>query len=686
MISSSTDPEKRYDTDPPFAGGPPGTPPPTRMTQQTSRALRTILDVTVLTLAFVLAFMLRFDWVVPTHETDRWPITLPVVVALQYAALAAFAVPRFAWRYVGLREVTQIFYALAVATALLIVLRVAAPYAIRVAPAARFALIPMGVILIDFMLATCSVAGVRMLRRVAAERAGKIVHRNRGAESGVPTLLVGAGSAGVLVAREIVSRPDLGIEPVGFVDDDVTKIGTVVHGLPVLGPSADLRAICEATGAAQALITIAGGPGKTIRKIVMLCEEADIPVKIIPGIHEIVGGRVNLSSVRNVAIDDLLRRDPVSLDEQAISAAVRGRVVLVTGAGGSIGAELCRQVCQFQPERLVLVERAENNLFQIHRELSERCPGVLVVPVIADVCDTARMTAVFKEHGPAMVFHAAAHKHVPMMEWNPGEAIKNNVLGTRKLAELADRFGVSEFVMISTDKAVNPTSIMGASKRVAEIYIQALSQRSRTRFLTVRFGNVLGSAGSVVPIFQEQIARGGPVTVTHPEMKRYFMTIPEASQLVLQAATMGKGGEIFILDMGEPVKIVDLAHDLITLSGLKPDEDIEIQFTGIRPGEKLFEELSVEDEEADKTRHPKIFIGRLAPRAWDEVAARIEALADLAEGGDRSAIKRQLRALVPELEADAPALPSPGPEPERARPSSGGLALGCAALPAPSSR
>jgi FlaA1/EpsC-like NDP-sugar epimerase len=345
----------------------------------------------------------------------------------------------------------------------------------------------------------------------------------------------------------------------------------------------------------------------------------------------------------------------VVLDEAEVSGSVQGRVVLVTGAGGSIGSELCRQICRFAPARLVIVERFENALFSIHRELVAAFPEVAIDPVVADICDADRIDAVFAAHRPYAVFHAAAHKHVPMMEINPGEAVKNNVAGTRVVADAADRHRVARFVMISTDKAVNPTSVMGATKRIAEIYIQALSQRSNTRFVMVRFGNVLGSAGSVIPIFKEQIARGGPITVTHPEMRRYFMTIPEASQLVLQAGAMGKGGEIFILDMGEPVKIVDLAKDLITLSGLRPGEDIEIEFSGMRPGEKLFEELSTDAEHADKTQHPKIFIGRIHPHDWTETVRGIERLAAMSDRASPDAIRGAIRGLVPEY---APALPA----------------------------
>jgi FlaA1/EpsC-like NDP-sugar epimerase len=361
-----------------------------------------------------------------------------------------------------------------------------------------------------------------------------------------------------------------------------------------------------------------------------------------------------------VDIEDLLGREPVKLDLDAISRTLTGRTVLVSGAGGSIGSEICRQVSRMGPAKLLLVERAENNLFNIHRELLARYPGVELVPCLADVADQRRIEDLFAAHRPQMVFHAAAHKHVPMMEWNPGEAVKNNVFGTKILADAAQRFGVERFVMISTDKAVRPSSVMGVSKRTAEIYIQTLSQRCETRFVTVRFGNVLGSAGSVIPIFREQIAAGGPVTVTHPEMRRYFMTIPEASQLVLQAGAMGEGGELFILDMGSPVKIVDIARDLIRISGLEPDVDIKIEFTGVRPGEKLFEELTMASENATTTRHPKIFVGTLGSYRWDQVCRVIEELGQIADG-EPAAIRAKFRQLVPDYRVPelTPLAPAP---------------------------
>jgi FlaA1/EpsC-like NDP-sugar epimerase len=574
-------------------------------------------------------------------------VTWPYVVLLQYACLAAFGVPRMSWRYVSMRDAARILCAGSVSTAILVALRLSLP-----ALDVKLFIIPLGVLAMNFALAFLGLVGVRALRRLQGE-AQLRRQRATGTER-VRVLLIGAGEAGVLVAREIANRPDLGLHAVGFLDDDPRKVGTRIGGLPVLGRTADVGAIAERKRVDRALLTIANAPGAQIRRITELCRDAKLETKIIPGIYEIVGDKVNLSRIREVAIEDLLGREPVRLDEDIVGASISSRVVLVTGAGGSIGSELCRQVARYGPERLVLVERFENALFEIHRELSAAFPHVPIDPRIADVCDARRMTQIFESCKPELVFHAAAHKHVPMMEWNCGEAVKNNVGGTRVIGELADRFGVQRFVLISTDKAVNPTSVMGATKRVAEIYIQALSQRSSTRFVTVRFGNVLGSAGSVIPIFQQQIARGGPVRVTHPEMRRYFMTIPEASQLVMQAGAMGQGGEIFILDMGEPVRIVDLARDLITLSGLRPGEDVDIEFTGVRAGEKLFEELSTDAEHADKTKHPKVFIGRIKPHDLDAVEAGLEALLEAAEGGVVELVRTVLGQIVPEYRAARP--------------------------------
>jgi FlaA1/EpsC-like NDP-sugar epimerase len=590
------------------------------------RASQTLIDACILAFAFVLGFLVRFDGAPPAPMTGRLLLTGPYVIGFEYAVLVLFGVHRFSWRYIGLREISRIALCIGASSLVLLVSRIIAGHGQYEVAYLRHGVIPMGVLGVNFAASFLGVAGIRVARRMLAERLQ--THKRRRPKSDLlRTVLVGAGEAGVLVARELAGRPDLSMRAVAFVDDDPRKQGTVIHGVPVLGTTAELAEICERVTAKQALITMANVSGSVIRRITSLTEQVGIPTKIVPGIYEIVGGHVNLSRIRNVAIEDLLGREPVQLDTDELASFVHGKVVMITGAGGSIGSELCRQLCTWGPVKLLLVEQAENALFQIHRELLASASGVEILPCVADVVDRERVRQLIDKHRPALIFHAAAHKHVPIMEANPGEAIKNNVFGTRTLADLASEHGVEAFVMISTDKAVNPSSVMGATKRAAELYVQALARASTTRFVTVRFGNVLDSAGSVVPIFRQQIAAGGPVTVTHPEMRRYFMTIPEACQLVLQAGAMGEGGEIFVLDMGEPVRIVDLARDLITLTGLRPGEDIEIVFSGMRPGEKLFEELSTDAEHADKTRHPKIFVGRLEPISMAEVCSRFDVLA-----------------------------------------------------------
>lgn len=606
------------------------------------------IDLFMLSLAFGLAFFLRWDWAPPADVIGRVFLIAPYVLGFEYLVLVALGVRRFSWRYIGLREIGRIFVALAVASLVILISRIVVGALQDEMRYLRHGLVPYSVIAMNFVLAFGGIAGVRVVRRLLGERADaqRPSLQPRKSEQ-VPTILVGAGQAGVMVAKELAQRPELGLAPIGFLDDDRLKRGTVIHGIPVLGSTHDLEEIATEHGARQVLITMANVPGAVVRHILELSERVGLPAKIIPGIYEIVDGRVNLSRIRDVAIEDLLGREPVTLDQEALNEFVGDRVVLVTGAGGSIGSEICRQVARFEPRQLVLFEQAENALFEIHRELTAAYPNLDLVPCIGDVCDLERVQQTFARLRPSAVFHAAAHKHVPMMEWNPGEAVKNNLGGTKSIADASHRYGCDAFVMISTDKAVNPTSIMGTTKRVAELYVQTLAAQSKTRFVTVRFGNVLGSNGSVVPIFREQIAKGGPVTITHPEMRRYFMTIPEACQLVLQAGSMGKGGEIFILDMGEPVKIVDLARDLIALSGLRVGEDIEIVFTGNRPGEKLFEELATDAEHADKTAHPKIFIGKLGAADSQKTRASVEALLTLANG-DPDAIRRELAALVPE--------------------------------------
>jgi len=619
-----------------------------------ARSLQVLIDLVVLSAAFCLAFLFRLEFEITLGWAKLLFFTLPYVVLLQYLTLTLAGVPLRAWRYVGLRDLKRILLGVGIAVAILVALRLGLATA---GGHARFVRIPLGVLAMDCVLAFLGVAGVRVLRRVLAERQER--RRVQSARRPQRTLLVGAGRAGSLVANEVAQRPDVRMELVGFVDDDPVKIGTLIQGVKVLGDTASLPKLVADHRVELVVITMAAVSAKAVRQIVRTCEEARVPVQIIPGVYEILDGRVNLSRIRRVMIDDLLGRDAVELDQEALEGFLHGRRVLVTGAGGSIGSELCRQLARLGPEHLVLLEQAENPLFHIHNELSGAYPSVRTTPVIADVCDVDRVAAVFEQHRPDVVFHAAAHKHVPMMELNPGEAVKNNVFGTRVVADAADRSGAAAFVLISTDKAVNPTSIMGATKRAAEVYVQSLCKESNTKFVAVRFGNVLGSAGSVIPTFKQQIERGGPVTVTHPDMERYFMTIPEASQLVMQAAAMGKGGEIFILDMGEPVKIIQLARDLIRLSGLSEDE-IPIEVTGIRPGEKLHEELSFDSEKMDRTRHPKIFVGKISAVPRSQVLRDLDSLRAATAAKSPDEARRALVRLVPEM------IEAPSPDPSGA--------------------
>jgi len=632
------------------------------MSRLKTRTSQFLIDISVLMLAFFLAMLVRFDWSIPRPIFRQLMFVLPYVVLLQYALLSGFGITRFSWRYISLRDAVRIFIAVAFATALLVALRFLSPVLVDRFAWMRYGIVPLGVLLGDFVLSFMGLTGVRALRRMLGERVASKQHQG-GQEFCEPTLLVGAGQGGVLVAQEIARRPDLGILPVAFVDDDRVKQGAVIHGIKVRGTTGDLFRLAQRYEAKQALITISNAPGSAIRRITESCKNAGLTAKIVPGTYEIVGGRVNLSRIRDVAIEDLLRREQVKLNTGEVAEVVRGQQVMVTGAGGSIGSELCRQVATCHPSRLILVERAENSLFEIHSELCARFSEIEVAPCVADITDVPRITEVFREHRPMIVFHAAAHKHVPMMEWNPVEAVKNNVLGTQVVADLADSLAVERFVMVSTDKAVNPTSVMGASKRAAELYVQALSCSSATHFATVRFGNVLGSAGSVIPIFRRQIQSGGPITVTHPEMTRYFMTIPEAAQLIVQAAVLSRGGETFILDMGQPVRIVDLARDLIRLSGLEPDKDIELRFTGIRPGEKLFEELSTVNEAIERTSHPKIFTGTYDSPHLAGLRAQFDTLDGLCKTASSARVQQALEQLVPEYgddraDSEPPARPS----------------------------
>jgi FlaA1/EpsC-like NDP-sugar epimerase len=629
------------------------------------RFARITLDLVVLALALWLAFAVRFDWEIPVEWIRRMLLIMPWVLLSQYLGLVIFDVPRASWQYFGFLELGRMAAAIACSGVLLLIARLTAPFVAQVIPSATYVLVPLGVVPIDVVLAFLGLAAIRAVRRGTSER-----RRKQASEEAAATrvMLIGAGSAGVAVARALGRRATL--LPVGFVDDDPQKQGTRIHGVPVRGRIDELATLCRRYSVDEVLICVARANGALVRRVTKDVEPLGLPVKIIPNVDEFVDGTAAVERLRDVALEDLLRRDPAQLDDEAIAADVAARTILVSGAGGSIGSELCRQLCRYAPKRVILVERSENALFEIHREILRKFPAIELVPALVDISEREQLRRVFAEQRPSMVVHAAAHKHVPMLEYNPGAAILNNVVGTRTIAELAAEFEVASFVMISTDKAVRPRSIMGASKRCAELLIQRLARQAHTKFVIVRFGNVLGSNGSVVPIFKAQIAANGPVTVTHPEVERYFMTIPEASQLVLQAASMGKGGEIFILDMGEPVKIVDLAHDLIRLSGLVPGEDIAIEFTGLRPGEKLREELSG-IAGLEPTGHPAILVEREA--TWlraERLESDVNGLIEAARGGDERAIRTALRTMLPDFvdgdDPSATAIPASEPQPARA--------------------
>lgn len=603
-----------------------------------------LLDLAVLGAAFFLAFLPSIN-IQFSEYNYNYPLNqVPFVILIQISALYLFGAYSIIWRYVGIEDIKVFVKAAVLSGAILLALRFLLDLS-----EFRAWQVPISVILIDTVLAFGGMLGVRVIRRVIYE----FTEKNRGGNirrrvTKEPVLVIGAGRIGSSIAKEMAGRADAEMEVRGFVDDDVRKKGGSLSGIKVLGTTADISRLAYEMDIKQVVIAIDNAQGKDIRRILDLCSSVPLKARIVPSLNEIAHGRVSVSRIRDVQIDDLLGRDPVELDDENLHAFLENKTVMITGAGGSIGSELVRQIANYRPRQIVLVERSEFFLFQIDHELAANFPDLPSFPLIADVGDEPRMREIFEKYRPEVIFHAAAHKHVPLMETNVSEAVKNNVFATRLLAELCGEFKVNDFVLISTDKAVNPTSIMGASKRLAEIVIQSLNEKYETNYVAVRFGNVLGSAGSVVPIFREQIRNGQPLTVTHKDMTRYFMTIPEASQLVLQAGALGKGGEIFVLDMGQPVKILDLAEDMIRLSGLTPYEDVDIVFTGVRRGEKLFEELEITGEKLVRTRHPKIFIGKIAKYSESEVARILKESGEAVDDRDHEQLRRIFAAAFPE--------------------------------------
>ena len=579
------------------------------------RPAQFLADVAILCAAFLSAYLPAINIQLGDFYVGVAIRQLPLVLLIQLSTLFLVGAYSILWRYISIEDIKVFLKAALISGMILTGFRFALNYTDL-----TLWQVPVSVIVIDTVLAFGGLLGLRTLRRFFYELNEK--NRFTSVKRRIkrkPTLIIGAGRMGATLAKEVVGRADGELEILGFVDDDTQKVGGSVSRIKVLGTTSDLPRLVDEMGIKQVVIAIDHAQGKEIRRIVDICSAIAVRTQIVPSLNEIAHGRISVSRVRDVQIEDLLGRAPVEFEDRNLHEFLCGKTVMVTGAGGSIGSELVRQIVNFEPKLILLIERAEFFLFQIGRELDAASPGARYLPFIADINDEPRMREIFARYKPDVVFHAAAHKHVPLMELNSSEAIKNNIFATRLVGTLAGEFGASDFVLISTDKAVNPTSIMGASKRVAEIVVQELNQTFSTNYIAVRFGNVLGSAGSVVPIFREQIQKGEALTVTDKDMTRYFMTIPEASQLVLQAGALGRGGEIFILDMGQPVKILDLAEDMIRLSGLTPYEDVDIVFTGIRNGEKLFEELEITGENLLKTHNPKIFIGKIAKHSNEQV-------------------------------------------------------------------
>ncbi len=567
------------------------------------------------------------------------PYVILSQVLLTISCFFYFKIYKRLWQYASVGDILTIIKSVLIATALFFIFH---HYIVKYF--IPEIIVPRSTYIISAMITIMIIGGSRFIWRIVRSSYLSIQPHHRRA------LIVGAGNTGSMVLKELRHKPNSEYYPVAFVDDDPHKYMLEIQGVCVLGNRHDIPSIVEKLKIEDIIIALPSATRDEIIEILEICKKTGVKVNIIPRINDLINGNLSISSIRDVSVEDLLGREPVKLNLNEIASYLFDKVVLVTGAGGSIGSELCRQISSFRPKQLLLLGHGENSIYEIELELRKKFPELLIEPIIADIQDKNRLRQVFSYFNPEVIFHAAAHKHVPLMEKNPMEAIKNNILGTKNVAECAHEFNASRFVMISTDKAVNPTNVMGATKRIAELIIQSLDKISETQFSAVRFGNVLGSRGSVIPIFKKQIKEGGPVTITHPDMVRYFMTIPEAVQLVIQTGALARGGEIFILDMGKPVKIADLAYDLIKLSGLDPNKDIKIVFTGIRPGEKLFEELLTNEEGTSATKHDRIYVGKPSNLSADQFAtmmARIDELLKKDGSVTPSEVKLTLRQILP---------------------------------------
>ena len=588
------------------------------------------LDMCGILISFLVSMILT--WKYQNLDISKIMLSISTYMLIHTVSFKLFKCYSSLWRYAGEEELVSILSACLV-------------YVIPVYIAHR--LIGIDYSILFYIVSTILIIGYTGGLRLVYRTGRRFKTRMVVSQDSQRVLVVGAGSAGQMIINELKENPQLKKVPVGIIDDDINKIGRRIHNVKILGNTLQVKEIVEKENVDEIILAMANVDKARKSEIINICKETKCKLKTIPGIYEIIDGKVDIKKIRDVDIEDLLGREPIKVNMEEMSGYIEERTVLVTGGGGSIGSELCRQIASFNPKHLIIVDNYENNAYAIQQELIRRYEGKLnLSTIIASIREYKRMDEIFNEYKPDLVFHAAAHKHVPLMENSPSEAIKNNIFGTLNVARLADAYKVKRMVLISTDKAVNPTNIMGATKRAAEMIIQTINKNSETEFVAVRFGNVLGSNGSVIPLFKKQIAEGGPVTITHPDIIRYFMTIPEAVQLVLQAGAMAKGGEIFILDMGEPVKIVDLANNLIRLSGFEPGVDIKIEYSGLRPGEKLYEELLMSEEGLTKTANSKIFIGKPVEFDSKKVMYHLEMLKKIVDNEDVELIDSVMRAFV----------------------------------------
>jgi len=614
----------------------------TTMLQKRNLWFMLLGDAVLVILAYYGAYLVRFDGHVPPFYLAGFKQTILWVVFLKLLCFHFFRQYKGMWRYTSILDIFDLLKACFVSSAVMAMLLLLT---------VRFSGFARGVFIIDFVLTFLFVGGFRVAIRLFYSRMNgeiKVPALWTSRTDAKNILLVGAGDAGEKLLREIIATSNGDYYVVGFLDDDRQKLKRSIHGVPVLGTIDSIQKVVKKNKIDEIIISIPSAKGEQMRRIVSFCKETGKRFRTVPGIWELIEGKVSVKRVRDVTVADLLGREEVHLDEKEIRDYLQGKRILVTGAGGSIGSELVRQICRFDPEKLGLLDFSEFNLYKVAIECAQRFESVKTASCLVDIKDAEAVEKTFREFRPDVVFHAAAYKHVPMQELNPWQAVSNNVRGTRNLVEASARHGVTRFVLVSTDKAVRPSNVMGATKRVAEMLTECMNGRTGSTFMAVRFGNVLGSSGSVIPLFQDQILRGSPVTVTHEEVTRYFMSIPEAAQLILQAGAMGRGSEIFILDMGKPVRIIDMARDLIRLSGFEPETDIPIQITGLRPGEKLYEELITEGEGIVNTNHKKILVlqGNTCDR--ETLESHIDELLAVARGYDAGEIKKKLKEIVPE--------------------------------------